>query len=110
MGQLTKIDAVRSGVLSMVQRHYPHYHPVLAMVDLAHRADVYQRDPKLEFEIHKAVAPYCESRLSSLEVVPPRDPSRVIVSLFEDVALPDGTMVPVEVPLVREVSEIVPLD
>lgn len=110
MGQITRIDPQRSGVLTMIQRHYPQYHPVLAMVHLVHRADVVEKDPKLEFEIHKAIAPYCEARLSSLEVQAPRDPARVIVSLFEDVALEDGTKVQVEVPLVREVSEIVSLD
>lgn len=97
-------------VLAAVQSRYPNYHPVLAMVDLAHRHDVLGQDAKLEFEIHKAVAPYCEARLSSVEVRPPQDPARVIVSLFEDVRLENGETVSVEVPLVREIREVVPLD
>lgn len=99
-----------SGVLSVVRERYPNYHPVLAMVDLAHRPDVQGRDPKLEFEIHKAIAPYCEARLSSVEVKPQQDPTRVIVSLFEDVVLENGETVSVEVPLVRDLEELVPLD
>ncbi len=108
--QLTVMQNRHSGVLAVVNARYPNYHPVLAMVDLAHRADVMGQDPKLEFEIHKAVAPYCEARLSSVEVKPPQDPARVIVSLFEDVQLESGETVSVEVPLVRELEELVPLD
>lgn len=97
-------------MLSVVQHRYPNYHPVLAMVELAHREDVLGQDPRLEFEIHKAVAPYCEARLSSVEVKPPQDPARVIVSLFEEHVLENGQTVSVEVPLVRELEEVVPLD
>lgn len=110
MSQVVRIDAQRAAALDLIQRHYPNYHPVLAMVQLAHREDVLYKDPKLEFEIHKAVAPYCEARLSSLEVTPPKQPGRVVVSLFEDMELEDGRTVPVEIPLVREITEIVPLD
>ena len=110
MGSLVHLQSTHRGVLDVVRQRFPNYHPVVAMVELAHREDVMGKDPKLEFEIHKAVAPYCEARLSSLEVTPPKAPSRVIVSLFEDVQLEDGRTVPVEIPLVREVSEIVPLD
>ena len=107
---LSILQRQHANVLSVVQARYPNYHPVLAMVDLAHRSDVMGQDPRLEFEIHKAVAPYCEARLSSLEVKPPQDPARVIVSLFEDVRLESGETVSVEVPLVRELEEVVPLD
>lgn len=110
MAALVKLQAQHQSVLDIVQRKYPNYHPVLAMVDLAHHEHVKDRDPKLEFEIHKAVAPYCAARLSSLEITPPKDPTRVIVSLFEDVMLPNGETAQVEVPLVRELSEVVPLD
>lgn len=109
MTAVARLQAQNATVLDLVQRRYPNYHPVIAMVDLAHRAEVTQ-DPKLEFEIHKAIAPYCVPKLSSLEVSAPKEPTRVVVSLFEDIQLEDGRTVEVEVPLVREVSEIVPLE
>jgi hypothetical protein len=110
MSTLVKLQAQHGNVLDVVRHKYPNYHPVLAMVELAHREDVIGRDPKLEFEIHKAVAPYCAPRLSALEVRAPQEPSRVIVSLFETMALDNGETVEIEVPLVREIEEVVPLD
>ena len=108
MGQVVKLG--HQNVLAAIQAHYPNYHPVLAMVHLAHHENVKGKDPKLEFEIHKAVAPYCAPRLASLEITPPRDDRRVIVSLFEDVVQPNGVTTQVEVPLIREIEEVVPLD
>ena len=105
MGQLVKL-ASDTPLLEAIQRRYPGYHPVLAMVELSFRNDVYEKDPKLEFEIHKAVAPYIVPRLSSLEVTPPKAPSQVIVSLFEDLQLENGDTVQVEIPLVRDIDEI----
>ena len=110
MTALVKLQQQHVSVLDAVRQHYPNYHPVVAMVDLVHRADVQGRDPKLEFEIHKAIAPYCAPRLSALEVRPPQEQSRVIVSLFESLELDNGETVDVEVPLVREIDEVVPLD
>ena len=110
MSALVKLQAQHANVLDVVRHKYPGYHPVVAMVDLAHREDVLMKDPKLEFEIHKAIAPYCAPRLSALEVRPPQEPTRVIVSLFEEMTLENGETVQVEVPLVREVEEVVPLD
>jgi hypothetical protein len=110
MTAVVRLQEQNSGVLSLIQREYPQYHPVLAMVQLAHRHDVHGQDPKLEFEIHKAIAPYVAPRLSSMEIRPPQEPTRVIVSLFDTQELPNGETVSVEVPLVREISEVVPLD
>jgi len=110
VASVVRLQNQSSGVLRLIQERYPNYHPVMAMVELAHRHDVREKDPKLEFEIHKAVAPYCEARLSSLEVKPPKEQGRVLVSLFEDALTEDGRTVPVEIPLVREVEEVVPLD
>lgn len=109
MTSVVRLQSAHASALDLVQRKYPHYHPVVAMVDLVHRDEV-KADPQLEFEIHKAVAPYCVPKLSSLEIRPPQEPSRVVVSLFEDLVLEDGRSVEVEVPLVREVEEVVPLD
>ena len=109
MTAVARLQAQNATALELVQRRFPNYHPVVAMGELAHREEVRQ-DPRLEFEIHKAVAPYCTPKLSSLEIRPPEEPSRVVVSLFEEHVLEDGRSVEVEIPLVREVSEIVPLD
>lgn len=109
MTAVARLQTQHMSVLDIVQRKYPNYHPVVAMADLAHRADV-KDNPQLEFEIHKAIAPYCVPKLSSMEIKPPKEASRVIVSLFEEVQLEDGRSVEVEIPLVREVSEVVPLD
>ena len=109
MTSVVRLQNQHLTVLDLVQRKYPNYHPVVAMVDLAHDERVIA-DPKLEFEIHKAVAPYCVPKLSSMEIKPPQEPARVVVSLFEQFQLEDGTAMEVEVPLVREIDEVVPLD
>lgn len=109
MSAVVRLQQQNLSVLETVQRKYPNYHPVVAMADLAH-CDEVKSDPRLEFEIHKAIAPYCVPKLSSMEIRPPKEASRVIVSLFEEKVLEDGRSIEVEVPLVRDISEVVPLD
>lgn len=105
-----RLQSAAEGALSIVQREFPNYHPLAALARLAHAKEVIE-DPKLEFEIHKAILPYVTPKLSSVEVKDNReDDRRVIVSLFETQTLENGQIIDVEVPLVREVSEIVPLD
>lgn len=110
MHALRKIEAPNQAALSLVQREFPLYHPLIGLARLAHRSDV-QADPKLELEVHKAILPYVAPRLSSVEVTvgDPED-RRILVSLFEERTLDDGTVVDVEVPLVTEVEELVRLD
>lgn len=110
MTEVVRLQTEHNRVLQLIRAKYPHYHPVVAMVDLAHHEDVKNKDPKLEFEIHKAVAPYCEAKLSSMEVRAPKEPTRIVVSLFEQMTLENGQTTEVEVPLIREISEVVPLD
>lgn len=77
---------------------------------MAHDTNVRQ-DPRLEMEIHKTILPYVTPKLSSVEVkTVQEDDRRVIVSLFEQKTLEDGRVVDVEVPLVTEVEDLVPLD
>lgn len=77
---------------------------------MAHRADV-MADPKLELEVHKTILPYVAPKLANIEVKADiNEERRVIVSLFEDRQLPDGRTVEVEVPLVTDVTDLVPLD
>lgn len=95
--------------LALVQREFPQYHPLQALARLAHRQDVVQ-DPKLELAVHQTILPYVQPKLSSVEVKADlSNHRRVVVTLFEDVEIEDGSA-PVEVPLVAERSELVPLD
>lgn len=96
--------------LEMIRSRYPHYHPLIALANLAHRDDVVA-DPKLELEVHKAILPYVAPKLSSIEVKSNNvEDRRVVVSLFETHTLENGSIVDVEVPLVRDISEVVRLD
>lgn len=110
MHSVVQVKSPAQQALDLIQREHPNYHPLVSLARLAHRADVIE-DAKLEFEVHKAILPYVTPKLSSIEVKnESKDERRVIVSLFEQTTLPNGTVVDVEVPLVRETSEIVPLD
>jgi hypothetical protein len=96
--------------LDICQREFPEYHPLIALTRLAHRADVTQ-DSRLELEVHKTILPYVMPKLSSVEVKQEQsDDRRVIVSLFETKVLENGSVVDVEVPLVTEFTDLVPLD
>lgn len=107
---VTQIKTPAQHALDLIQRHYPNYHPLIALARMAHDEKV-TCEPKLEFEIHKAILPYVTPKLSSVEVkAEVKEERRVIVSLFEDAVLEDGRIVKTEVPLVTEVEELVPLD
>ena len=113
MGALTSVVKIQNAsemALSIVQREFPNYHPLVSLSRLVHRADVIE-DPKLELEIHKTILPYVVPKLSSVEVKQEiKDDRRVIVSLFETKTLDNGSIVDVEVPLVMDMSDLVPLD
>ncbi len=108
--QVVQIRTAADVALALIQSEYPNYHPLISLARMAHNAKV-QEEPRLEFEVHKAILPYVTPKLSSVEVkVNPNEDRRVIVSLFEDTLLEDGTRIATEIPLVRDVTEIVPLD
>ena len=110
MHPVTKIQSPADMALAMIRSEYPNYHPLVSLVRLAHKEEVIA-DPRLEFEVHKAILPYVTPKLSSVEVKTEiNDTRRVVVSLFEQQTLPNGQVVDVEVPLVTEVQDIVPLD
>lgn len=110
MTSVVKIQSAAEIALNLVQREYPNYHPLVSLARMAHNEDV-RADPKLEFEVHKAILPYVMPKLSSVEVkADVKEERRVIVSLFEERQLPNGLTVDVEVPLVTDVTEIVRLD
>jgi hypothetical protein len=96
--------------LDIVQREYRNYHPLAALAKMAHHPSVIC-DPKLELEVHKAILPYVSPKLASQEVkLTGLDDRRVVVTLFEDAKLEDGRTAQVQVPMVVEVEDLVPLD
>jgi hypothetical protein len=105
-----RVRSPSEAALAMVQSEFPNYHPLISLARLAHRKEVIE-DPKLELEVHRTILPYVTPKLSNVEVkVDDKAERRVIVSLFEDRVLPDGRTVEVEVPLVMDVTDVVPLD
>lgn len=107
---VVRIQDASQVALSLVQREFPNYHPLIALARMAHSADV-RADPKLELDVHKTILPYVTPRLSAIQVEQEvKEERRVIVSLFEMHTLENGTTVDVEVPLITDVSELVRLD
>lgn len=107
---VAKIQSPADAALALVRSEFPNYHPLVSLVRLAHKQEVIE-EPRLEFEIHKAILPYVTPKLSSIEVKSEvNETRRVIVSLFEQQTLPNGQVVDVEVPLIAEVEDVVPLD
>jgi hypothetical protein len=113
MNRLTSIVKIRSAseqALALVQREFPDYHPLVSLARLAHKEEVIN-DPRLEIEVHKCILPYVAPKLSSVEVKEEAsEDRRVIVSLFEPMALDNGNVVDVQIPLISEESDIYKLD
>lgn len=110
MRALTKIQTPQQVALDLVQHEFPNYHPLIALSRLAHRDDV-KSDPRLELEIHRTILPYVQPKLSSIEMkVQQTEERRVVISLFEEKVLENGMVVQEEVPLITDISDIVPLD
>lgn len=110
MSSVVRIRSASEAALALIQREYPNYHPLVSLARLAHRPDVVE-NPALELEVHRTILPYVAPKLAAVEVKSDvQEERRVIVSLFETKSLEDGTVVDVEVPLVTETSELVPLD
>jgi len=108
--KVVKVQSPADMALALVRTEFPNYHPLLSLTRLAHREDVIQ-DPRLELEVHRAIMPYVVPKLSSIEVKSEvNEVRRVIVSLFEQITLPNGSIVDVEKPLVTDVTDLVPLD
>lgn len=110
MTQVARVRSPSEAALALVQQEFPNYHPLVSLARLAHRKEVTD-DPKLELEVHRTILPYVTPKLANLEVKADiREERRVVVSLFEDRQLPDGRTVGVEIPLVTDVTDVVPLD
>lgn len=111
MGQAIRMMTAAESALGLVQREYPQYHPLVALARMAHREDVIA-DPKLELDVHKTILPYVQPKLASIEVKQVnQDDRRVIVSLFDEATLADGSQVDVERHLaIEDATEVVPLD
>jgi hypothetical protein len=108
--QVSRLKSASDRALDLIQRDYPNYHPLIALAQMAHQENV-RCDPRIEMEVHKAILPYVVPKLQTSEVVAEiNEDRRIVVSLFEEHTLENGRTVNVEVPLITEVSEIVPLD
>lgn len=71
-----------SMLLAEIRKRYPNYHPILAIVDIAHHE---QASLDLQFACHKTVAKYVEPELKSIEVKGDfKTQQSVRVSLFGD--------------------------
>jgi len=67
-------------VLSLIQEHYPQYHPIIGLAKIAHTT----QDEQLEFNCHKALARYIEPELKSVEVSQAPPESELLRVIFED--------------------------
>lgn len=69
-------------LLAEIRRKYPGYHPILAMVDIAHDD---KASLELQYNCHKTVAKYIEPELKSIEVKGEfKNTQSVRVSLFDE--------------------------
>lgn len=69
-------------LLAEIRRKYPNYHPIMAMVDIAHDTNA---SLELQFNCHKTVAKYIEPELKSIEVKGEiRETKQVRVTLFDE--------------------------
>jgi hypothetical protein len=110
MSQVIRITDASNAALSLIQREFPNYHPLLGLARLAHKQEVI-RDSRLEFDVHKALLPYVSPRLATIEVKSENsEDRRVVVSLFEEKTLENGSIVETEIPLITDVSDLYPLD
>lgn len=70
-------------LLALIQKEYPAYHPLLAIVRIAHDSNA---TLALQFDCHKTIAKYVEPELKSIEVRGSVESQhRVRVSLFDPI-------------------------
>ena len=55
----------RAALLEAINEKYPDYHPVLAMVEIAHDEG---STPEMRFQAHKEIAQYIEPKRKSTEI------------------------------------------
>ena len=76
-----------------IQKTYPNYHPILAIVKLAHSIEI-SDNYDLQYNCHKTVARYVAPELKSVEMnVRTTEARRVKVSLFDEVEVIDAEMI-----------------
>lgn len=92
----------KQSILSMIQAHYPGYHPLVSIAHMAHSPDL---DPRLVFDCHRVIAKYVEPELKSLEVKGKFDETRrVVVSLFDENDESVAEIIDSDVPLTNIVN------
>jgi uncharacterized ubiquitin-like protein YukD len=88
---ITAASQKGSALLAEIRKRYPNYHPILAIVDIAHDKDC---PLDLQFNCHKTVAKYIEPELKSIEVKGDfRETHTVRVSLFDSSNAEDAEFV-----------------
>lgn len=55
----------RERILEMLQGKFPEYHPLMALAEMAHDAQI---EPRVRADCHKSIAKYVEPELKSVEV------------------------------------------
>lgn len=76
-----------SVLLGLIRKTYPNYHPIVAIVDIAHNPEA---SLELQYNCHKTVAKYIEPELKSIEVKGDFvDRKTVSVSLFDESEVED---------------------
>ncbi len=82
MGMIVAGSQKGSMLLAEIRKKYPNYHPIMAIVDIAHEDGA---TAELRFNCHKTVAKYVEPELKSIEVKGDfREQHTVKISLFSD--------------------------
>lgn len=94
MSSKTLSKELTSGhLIQQIQKQFPGYHPVLAIVEMAHDPQL-ANNPELRFHCHKTVARYVSPELKAVEVnVGSTAHRRVTVSLFDEVEVVDAEII-----------------
>lgn len=92
-----KVSRNHSAVLDMLQEKIPGYHPLMAIADIAIRAnarfagheddEMFLQGSRIELDAHKTISKFVEPSLSSVQVKGLTDDSRrVVIEMFEPVS------------------------
>ena len=77
-------------LLALLRQKYPDYHPIIAMVDIAHEERT-EEMPELRYKCHMTVSKFIVPELKTMEVKAViEERRRVTVSLFGEADIEDG--------------------
>jgi hypothetical protein len=91
-------------LLTLIQEKHPNYHPVVALVDMAHESEL---DSSVRFQCHKEVAKYVVAVDKFVEVKHEvKQTKRVVVELFGGPEHPRATALEANGSPVLEVTDV----